>query len=61
MGRIDVERERERYGKDRCRVDSKRKSRGEVRDTLFSEGGERASFCYKVHRLCPLVLLVGIM
>jgi hypothetical protein len=33
------ERERERDGKDRLRVDSKRKSRGEVTDTLFSEGG----------------------
>jgi hypothetical protein len=31
MGRIDG------------RVDSKRKSRGEVTDTLFSEAGERAS------------------
>jgi hypothetical protein len=33
MGRIDG------------RVDSKRKSMGEVRNTLFSEWGERASFC----------------
>jgi hypothetical protein len=39
------ERERERDGKDRLRVDSKRKSRGEARDTLFSEGGKRATFC----------------
>jgi hypothetical protein len=52
---------RERDGQDRLRVDSKRKSRGEVRDTLFSEGVERASFSYKVPRLRPLVLLVGIM
>jgi hypothetical protein len=37
-------RERERDGKDRRKVDSKRKSKGEVRDTLFSERGERASF-----------------
>jgi hypothetical protein len=36
--------ERERDGKDRLKVDSKRKSRGEVRDTLFSEGREIASF-----------------
>jgi hypothetical protein len=28
---------RERYGKDKLRVDSKRTSRGEVGDTLFSE------------------------
>jgi hypothetical protein len=26
-------------------IDAKRKSKGEVRDNLFSEGGERASFC----------------
>jgi hypothetical protein len=37
--------EREGDGKDRLRVKSKRKSRGEVTDTLFSEGGERTSFC----------------
>jgi hypothetical protein len=39
-----AERERERDGTDRWRVDSKTKSSGEVRETLFSDGGERASF-----------------
>jgi hypothetical protein len=39
----------------------KEEIKGEVRDTLFSEGGERASFCWKVPRLRPLILLVGIM
>jgi hypothetical protein len=32
---------------------------GEVRDTLFW-GGERASFCKKVPRLRPLVLLIRV-
>jgi hypothetical protein len=31
-----------------------------MRDALFSEGGESALFCYKVPRLRPLVLLVGV-
>jgi hypothetical protein len=55
------ETERERDWKDRWRLDSKRKSRGELRYTLFSEEGKRALFCYKVPRLRSLVLLVGVM
>jgi hypothetical protein len=54
-------RERERDGKDRRRVDSKRKSRDKVRDSWFCERGERASLCSKVPRLHQLVLLVGVL
>jgi hypothetical protein len=30
-------------------------------DSSEAAGAERASVCYKVPRLCPLVLLVGIV
>jgi hypothetical protein len=37
-------RREERGGKNRWIVDARRKSRGEVRDALFSDRGKRASF-----------------
>jgi hypothetical protein len=41
---IYIYRERERYSKDKRRIDAKRKSSGKVKSNFIFLGGEKASF-----------------
>jgi hypothetical protein len=45
-----------RVRKDKRRAEANKKIGGRSERHFISRGGERASFCYKVPRLCPLVL-----